>query len=153
MYCYKNCIVFWPRGDSRVPRNYFNVPSEFQKIAVFCHELVFPVSFWKFLFVTISWYFLTHHFLTYDFLSFPSFPVISCHFLSFSWVKGDLIKLFSKWWDQKWKKILLEAPFLSYYLPSISSPFVCLINFFTPFPSSYFKSNHRFGLPRPRQRF
>ena len=69
-----------------------------------------------------------------------------------SWVKANLIKLFAKWWDQKGKKYYWRHLFWFYYLPSISSPFVCLINFFTPFPSSYFKSKHRFGLLGPRQR-
>jgi hypothetical protein len=38
-----------------------------------------------------------------------------------------------------------------YYQPSISSPFVCLIKFFTFFSSSYFKSKYRFGILGSRQ--
>ena len=50
------------------------------------------------------------------------------------------------------KKYYWGHLFWFYYLPSLSSTFVCLINFFTPFPSSYFISKHRFGLLGPRRR-
>ena len=44
------------------------------------------------------------------------------------------------------KKYYLRHHFSFFYLPSTSSPFVCLINFFNPFPPSYFKSKHRFRI-------
>ena len=31
-----------------------------------------------------------------------------------SWVKADLIKLFSKWWDQKWKKKIFGDTFFNF---------------------------------------
>ena len=100
--------------------------------------LAFHVSLW------VWWTFLPP--------SYPAISYLSTDLDSLGQGKGfKTMYLQSDWTRKERKKNCWRDLFWFYYLPSISCRFVCLINFFIPFLSSYFKSKHRFGLLGPRR--